>query len=31
MIFLAIKDALNQIDNKTEEKLGSYSKMNGLF
>ncbi|MDD5865212.1 MAG: YbaB/EbfC family nucleoid-associated protein [bacterium] len=31
MIFLAIKDAMEQIDNKTEEKLGSYSKMNGLF
>ncbi|MGN1379364.1 MAG: YbaB/EbfC family nucleoid-associated protein [Bacilli bacterium] len=31
MIFLAIKDAMEQVDNKTEEKLGSYSKMNGLF
>ena len=31
MICLAIKDAMNQIDKVTEEKLGQYSKMGGLF
>lgn len=31
MFVLAVKDAINQIDKKTEEKLGKYSNMGGLF
>lgn len=31
MLVIAIKDAMKQIEQKTEEKLGSYSKMGGLF
>ncbi len=31
MICLAVKDAMNQIEKVTEEKLGQYSKMGGLF
>ena len=31
MIMLAIKDGLAKIDKETEEKLGSYSQMGGLF
>ena len=31
MIMLAIKDSLKKIDEETEEKLGKYSSMSGLF
>lgn len=31
MILLAIKDGLNKIDKETENKMGSYSQMGGLF
>ena len=31
MLVIAIKDAMKQIEQETEEKLGSYSKMGGLF
>ena len=31
MIMLAIKDAFSKIDKETENKLGSYASMNGLF
>lgn len=31
MILIAVKDALKQIDKETENKLGKYSNMGGLF
>lgn len=31
MIMLAIKDAFNKIDKETENKLGQYSSLGGLF
>lgn len=31
MILIAIKDAFKQIDKETENKLGKYSNMGGLF
>lgn len=31
MILLAIKDGLCKIDKETEDKMGSYSQMGGLF
>ena len=31
MIMLAIKDAFSKIDKETENKLGQYSSMSGLF
>lgn len=31
MIMLAIKDAFSKIDKTTEEKLGQYASMSGLF
>lgn len=31
MIMLAIKDGLSKIEKETENKLGSYSQMGGLF
>ena len=31
MIMLAIKDAFSKIDKETENKLGKYSNMGGLF
>lgn len=31
MISLAIKDGLEKIDKATEEKMGAYAKMGGLF
>ena len=31
MIMLAIKDGLSKIDKETEDKMGAYSKMGGMF
>ena len=31
MIMIAIKDAFSKIDKETENKLGSYASMSGLF
>ena len=31
MIMIAIKDGLSKIDKETEEKMGAYSKIGGLF
>ena len=31
MIMIAIKDAFTKIDKETENKLGSYASMSGLF
>ncbi len=31
MIMIAIKDAFSKIDRETENKLGSYASMSGLF
>ncbi len=31
MILLAIKDGLEKIDKETEDKLGSYAQMGGMF
>lgn len=31
MILIAVKDTLKQIDKETENKLGKYSNMGGLF
>lgn len=31
MIMLAIKDAFNKIETETEEKMGQYASMSGLF
>lgn len=31
MLILAIKDVMNKIDKETENQMGEYSKMGGLF